>query len=206
MSQNESTDADSQTVSAEFEAVSRIMSCLQPLSSRSREKVLRTVATFFAAEGYAPAPSGFRSPSATISPMRDGYSEDRSISPKEFMLQKKPTLDIERVACLAYYLTHYRETPNFKTIDLSKLNTEAAQIKLSNPTQAVKNAARAGLLVPAARGSRQISAGGELFVQALPDREAAKVAMAQFKQRRKSRKKGKALDESEGDEGDEGAE
>lgn len=52
--------------------------------------------------------------------------------PKEFMVQKRPRTDIERVACLGFYLTHYRDTPHFKTLDISKLNTEAAQPKFTN--------------------------------------------------------------------------
>jgi len=47
------------------------------------------------------------------------------MSPKDFLLEKQPRTDVERIACLAYYLTHYRATPHFKTIDLSILNTEA---------------------------------------------------------------------------------
>ncbi len=110
------------------------------------------------------------------------------MSPKEFVLQKQPRTDVERVACLAFYLTHYRNTPHFKTIDISKLNTEAAQSKLSNPAVAVDNATKTGYLAPAIKGTKQLSAPGEVFVQALPDREAAKAAMERIKPRKKSRK------------------
>ena len=54
------------------------------------------------------------------------FSDRQELSPKEFLFQKQPKTDVERVACLAYYLTHYRGTPHFKTVDISKLNTEAA--------------------------------------------------------------------------------
>src|SRR5438105_4083846 len=43
-------------------------------------------------------------------------------TPKAFLLEKRPRTDVERVACLAYYLTHYREMPEFKTNDITKLN------------------------------------------------------------------------------------
>jgi hypothetical protein len=104
------------------------------------------------------------------------------------MLEKRPVTDVERIVCLAYYLTHYRETRHFKTLDLSKLNTDAAQIKFSNAAKAVDNAAAAGLLVPAGKGNKQISALGEIYVQSLPDREAAKAAVAHGRPRRKTRK------------------
>ena len=84
------------------------------------------------------------------------------------MFEKQPNTDIERVACLAYFLTHYRDTPHFKTLDISKINTEAAQIKFSNAAQAVENATKAGLIVQSLKGQKQLSAIGEQYVQALP--------------------------------------
>jgi uncharacterized protein (UPF0261 family) len=78
--------------------------------------------------------------------------------------------------------------PHFKTIDLSTLNTEAAQPKLSNATVAMNNAALAGLLVQAGKGNKQISATGELFVQALPDRNSAKEVLANIRVRKRSKK------------------
>lgn len=94
---------------------------------------------------------------------------------------------MERVTCLAYYLTQYREQRYFKTLDISKLNTEAAQIKFSNPAKAVDNATSYGYLAPATKGNKQISAGGELFVDALPDRDAARAAMLNARPRRRAK-------------------
>jgi hypothetical protein len=116
------------------------------------------------------------------------FSEDRSMSPKDFIMQKQPRTDVERVTCLAYYLTHYRNTPHFKTVDISTLNTEAAQPKLANVSDTVSNATKGGYLVPATGGNKQISPQGELFAQVLPDREAAKTAMANVRPKRKTRK------------------
>jgi hypothetical protein len=108
------------------------------------------------------------------------FSTHESISPKEFLAQKQPRTDVERVACLAYYLTHYRQTANFKTLDLAKINTEAAHPKFSNAAYAANNATNAGYLAPAQGGLRQISAAGEQYVHTLPDRDAAKAAMSQI--------------------------
>jgi hypothetical protein len=100
------------------------------------------------------------------------------------LLEKRPQTDVERIACLAYYLTHYRDQPQFKTLDLSKLNTEAAQIKFSNAAKAVDNAAGSHFLMQAGQGKKQISAIGELYVQALPDRSAARAAANEVRKRK----------------------
>jgi hypothetical protein len=73
-------------------------------------------------------------------------------------------------------------------LDISKLNTEAAQARFSNTAYAVDNATKYGYLVPAVKGAKQLSAAGELFVDKLPDREAAKEAMKTARPKRKSRK------------------
>jgi hypothetical protein len=103
------------------------------------------------------------------------------------MQQKRPDTDIDRIACLAYYLTHYRDTPAFKTVDLSKLNTEAAQRKFANAAYAANNALKAGLLVPATKGARQLSAMGEEYVHVLPDRDAARATLTSSRGRARKR-------------------
>lgn len=177
--------------STELQAFNAIVSALQGVREDVRPRLIKTVFTFLgysdislAGPKSADTEPAHRSATAKTS----GFSEDRDISAKEFLFQKKPTTDIERIACLAYYLAHYRTTPHFKTLDLSKLNTEAAQIKLANAANAVDNATSAGLLVSAGKGSKQLSALGELYVQNLPDREAAKAAIAHVKPRRKNRR------------------
>jgi hypothetical protein len=91
------------------------------------------------------------------------------------------------MACLAYYLTHYREQPQFKTVDLSTLNAEAAQPKFSNAAQAVDNASKVGILISSGGGSKQLSAAGELFVQKLPDYDAARAALSDHRRTKKRR-------------------
>ena len=125
-------------------------------------------------------------PSETVNGSNSlSFSEDRSMSPKEFLLEKSPNTDVERMACLAYYLTHFKDTPFFKTTDLSALNTEAAQVKFSNASNSANNALKQGYLASATKGQRQISAAGELYVQSLPDRDAARKAMSSARPKRK---------------------
>lgn len=184
---------------SEVALVSSILSQLARVDTHTRERILETVATFYGI--------GFRSHAQpTGQPLAQGpdrsaipttFSEDRSISPKQFMTEKQPTTDVEKVACLAYYLTHYRNAPHFKTLDISKLNTEAAQIKFTNATVAVDNATKRNYLVPATKGNKQLSALGEQFVQALPDRERAKTIMSSARPRRRTRKIANEADDTE---------
>jgi hypothetical protein len=184
----ETGSSDSSTP-AELSAFTKVAAAIQDLDPSVRPRFFRTLATFFGLESEVPVSR----PTTTsrASNQSSSFSEDRSLGPKEFMRAKIPQTDIERVISLAYYLTHYRGTPHFKTLDLSKLNTEAAQIKFSNAAQAVDNATKAGLLVPATKGQKQISALGELYVQALPDRQAARDAVSQARPKR-GRPRGKS--------------
>lgn len=175
----------------EREAFNVVADEMQSLSREAQIRLLRLLLTHFditlGSDFYASSP-----PTAIPLVQSPSFSEDRSLTPKQFMLQKKPTTDVERVACLAYYLTHYRDQQYFKTLDLSKLNTEAAQVKFSNAAKAVDNAAAKGYLGQVGGGRKQLSANGELYVQALPDREAARAAIAHARPRRKSRSKGES--------------
>ena len=92
-----------------------IVSALKKLEVERREGVLDAVMTFLEMEGRTRKADPVHGGGELVS-VSGGFSEDRSISPKEFMLEKKPRTAVERVACLAYYLTHYRDLPHFKTI------------------------------------------------------------------------------------------
>jgi hypothetical protein len=99
-------------------------------------------------------------------------------TPKQFMANKKPMSDVERVTCLAFYLTHFRAMPQFKTIDLTHLNIEAAQPRMTNPTVAAKNAVTAQYLALAGGSKRQLGPRGESVVDALPDRSKVATFLA----------------------------
>jgi hypothetical protein len=182
---------------AEFAALQAVITALQRVDVAARERIFDAAATFLqldrgqAARHRAPSEYG-AAPSTTLGqtaqPTYPGFSDDTSMSPKEFLFQKQPRTDVERIAALAYYLTHYRDMPQFKTLDLTKLNTEAAQPKFSNAASSANNAVKQGYLVPTTRGQRQLSAAGERFVAALPDRDAARAAMTAGAPRRKARK------------------
>ena len=173
--------------------LSEVLTALKRLDKAGQINLLQTAATFLGLVGISliSRHTDSHSSSNEISEepsSKPTFSADRSLSPKEFMLDKQPRTDVERVACLAYYLAHYANLPHFETHDISKLNTEAAQVKLSNAAYAVNNAVQSGYLVAASHGKKQLSAGGERFVQSLPDRHAARKAMETVRPRRNSKR------------------
>ena len=179
----------------EFSSLQTVIKALQPLDVEARSRIIAAVTTFLqvpstvsiAAKAVSPTEPG--GPSPARSPNYPAFSADTDMTPKEFLYQKQARSDVERIAVLAYYLTHFRETPHFKTLDLSKLNTEAAQPKFANAANTANNAVKQGYLVPSTKGMKQLSAAGERFVEALPDREAAKATMTAVKPRRRPAKK-----------------
>lgn len=122
-------------------------------------------------------------------PHRTQNSSSTSQSPKHFMATKKPSSEIERLTCLAYYLYKYRNKPAFKTQDLNKLNREAAQPDFSNATVFARNAVQAEYLSKAGGGSKQITIFGEEIVEALPDREKVKKIIEGHRSRRRKNHK-----------------
>lgn len=188
-----SISSDSPTQPDDFELLTKLIACLRPLDDDAKTRLLRSAITFLKLEAnftgstiVASRPSVAPSINA-VAP--SSFSERTELSPKQFLNEKRPANDIERVACLAYYLTHFRNLPEFKTLDISKLNTEAAQPKFSNPSVPVDHATRRGLVVTTSGQSKQLGALGEQFVQALPDRDAAKVVLERVRLKRPRKKR-----------------
>ena len=184
--------------SREFDALTTLLRTLQPLSEEARRRIVSSALTFLRIGGtdsYKSSGAPYSAPEPGMLPKfakpdYQPFSENPQMTIKEFIVEKAPRTDVERIACLAYYLTHYRSTPHFKTIDLSILNTEAAQPKFANAANSANNAVKMGYLVPSVKGQRQLSAVGEQFVRALPDREAAKSVLASLRRKNRAKRGG----------------
>jgi hypothetical protein len=168
------------------EVLPSVIAAFKQLDTPGRQTLFRTISALFDLQEQPASPG--RTPSVEEAAHGDRFSKDRQLTPKEFLLKKQPRTDVERVACLAYFLSQYNGQKHFKTLDISKLNTDAAQVKFSNAAVAVDNATKAGFLVQAVKGNKQMSAVGELFVEALPDRDAARDAMLAARPRRRTKK------------------
>ena len=170
----------------ELTALGVVLEALEPLKEDKRLFVLRTTMDRL---GIDSAAAGIRiSPAAPLTSSINSQpgTPIAGISAKEFMKAKQPSTDVQRIACLAYYLTHNRNTTHFKTLDLTRLNTEAAGGSFSNPAVAVMHATSSyGYLAAAGGGKKQITALGEDIVTALPDQEQVKSIVAQSKSRKR---------------------
>lgn len=158
----------------------------------SRFKAQRMADLAMSPEGADDSLPDVSSPRQTA--FRSEIPGNEDVPPKQFMAQKNPRTDMQRIACLGYYLTHFRSTPHFKTRDLTHLSIEAAQPQLSNPAAAVRNAAAHQYLSPVGSGKKMITSVGEAVVKALPNPDKVKEELAKHKpprkkyQRRKNKK------------------
>ncbi|WP_329358570.1 hypothetical protein [Streptomyces anulatus] len=188
---------------AELHAMQKAYDALKSLDGERKGRVIKWLMESLAMDvsvrlGEEPEPSG---PLAEQERSACAQAERREVSVRDFISQKKPQSLVERVACLGYYLTHYRDQPHFRAPDIVQLNTDAAAHKFGNPSRDIDNADRQnGYLVTAGSGLKQITPRGEAVVEALPDREAVKTALRSnpFKSRRANARKTapKAKDES----------
>ncbi len=111
---------------------------------------------------------------------------------KDFLKHKAPTTDLERFICLAYYLTHGQDTPNFTTREITKLNTDAHGEDFSNAAATAMNAVKQSkYLSSAGGGKKRITTRGESLVDALPDRAKVKEVLAAAPRRGKKRGRAK---------------
>jgi hypothetical protein len=182
-----SNQADSAT--KETRAMDTTFKALVDLQTDEQERVLawlaqrlKLTAPPVRKEGVGPAGTGAGAGSGgaaeKASVIKTAGTPGTNAHARSFMTQKKPGDMQERVACLAFYLTFHKDTPAFKTRNITQMNSDAGQANLSNVAQFMKNAVKAQYLSSAGKGMRQLTPRGEALVNALPDRAAVKQALA----------------------------
>lgn len=187
------------TFTQELEALGKVLSALEPLTSDQMKFVLKTAADRLGfnipmkATGQPQGADG-----ALIGSMaEEARPNDENLSitnmtPKAFIKAKQPDSDVLRATCLAYYLTHARNQVHFKTEDIVALNTEAAYQNFGNALKTVNNAmARSRFLAPAGSGKKQITTHGEDVVNALPDQATVKTLVASYSKKNRAKLKSK---------------
>lgn len=180
-------------VLSELRAMETMWTALQSLQPSARQRAVSWLlgALDMTEEAHVPSVTpdlnlNGDGPSPQEAPAVQPTIPTTDMSPKAFISEKLPKTNVERMTCLAFYLTHYRKTPYFSGSDIEKLNRDAAGPNI-NPSRDLDNASKARYLAGAESRKRQITSRGEDLVNALPDREAVKEAMAKHRPQRKRR-------------------
>src|SRR5262249_58909273 len=115
-----------------------------------------------------------------------GGTDIKGLTAKQFLKQKNPSSDLERLICLAYYMLHVKDAATFSTRDITKLNGEAGGTDFSNAAATANNGvAQSKFLSRAGGGKKRLTNRGEAVVEALPDRAKATGALPASGHRRK---------------------
>jgi hypothetical protein len=163
-------------------ALVAVVKALEPLSDADKQWVLQSAASRWTLSIQLSDPrSGIVAPGVGIAGAGrlhssvTGTDVQTTITKKEpraFIRLKKPTTDVERVACLGYYLLKTTGLPGFTSKDISQAHVDSGGSAI-NMTRALDNATRQSRYL-SSRGKRekQLTTLGEDVVEALPNREA----------------------------------
>jgi hypothetical protein len=175
---------ETDTFEAELAAMRACAQAIEPLAKEAQQRILAWLMERYSAG----MPVGQRRGLGVSSTPSSSGVDQVEVTAKRFLQEKTPQSDVERIAVLAYYLTHHRDKQHFHTADLTALNTEAAQPRFSNAANAASNAVKSsGFLADAGKGMRQLTVKGEEAVDALPDRGALKAVMEKYASPRRPR-------------------
>ncbi len=174
-----------------FRALGKVLTALKDLDAEQQSWVIASAASNLGIS--APVSQGSANPGAGIAGgvTKPAVGEPGTqVHAKSFMREKKPQSDVQRIACLAYYLTNFKNTTQFKTSEIREMNTYSAGTHLSNPSKSVDNATNQNrYLAPAGRGKKQLTSLGESIVEALPNQEAVSAVLATDRPKKKYKKR-----------------
>jgi hypothetical protein len=104
----------------------------------------------------------------------DAQAAIASNSIRAFIRAKKPTTDVQRVACLGAYLAQTTGQHGFTSKDIATAHTDSGGSKINLP-RALDNATRRAKYISTRSGhEKQLTTLGEDVVGALPDQTAVK--------------------------------
>lgn len=179
-------------------ALVTVVKALESLADADRQWVLQSAANRWnvvvhggggGQDGRTLRPAGGLAPMGGGALSADGDSAIAKKDARAFVRIKRPETDVQRVACLGYFLTQTTGKPGFSSKDVSKAHTDSGGSSI-NMTRALDNATRKAKYL-SNRGPRekQLTTLGEDVVVALPDQAAVKNVEAAAKSRGKRRAK-----------------
>ena len=177
-----------------------VVKALEPLADADRQWVLQSAASRWSVIIQGPAASSGGLSSNAIggsSQVLGGASSadvESAIAKRDvraFVRLKRPNTDVQRVACLGYFLVRTTGNHGFSSKDVSKAHTDSGGSKINLP-RALDNATRQKKYL-SNRGPRekQLTTLGEDIVVALPEQQAVKETKFAAKGRGKKQSKTK---------------
>ena len=150
--------------------LAQVISLFKQLPPEERERVHKAIGAYF---GLGDGKNEIF-PTISVSDVakKIKFSTVKHQDPKEFLVNKHPRDLLERVLCLAYYITYDMGLGSFSALHISKLNTEAAQTKLPE-ILVLKDALKWGYVSGGLSGKILLTKVGERLVEALPNFELA---------------------------------
>ncbi|MEK7469878.1 MAG: hypothetical protein AAB074_21125 [Planctomycetota bacterium] len=179
----------STVITKEFDAIKTALEVLEPLDAKQRQFVVGMILSRL--DMAAPVANEVAGESSAGSGAEHaGAASTKAPGVRDFLKRKSPATDLERFACLAFYLTQHMGSAAFTTRDITKLNGEAGGQDFSNPAATAMNATRQSkLLSKAGGGKKRITIHGEDLVNALPDRVKVKEVMKSKTVRKRTARK-----------------
>ena len=174
----------------ELEAMRSVHKALEPLDAEARARVLSWVTSTLDVKEPPLQPQPQKT--ALLAPGAHPPTIPPSQTIEAFVASKRPTDTYQRLAALAYFLEHHEHRTDITGKDLTKANTDARQVKISNMAQFLDLATRRhGYFTSSSKGKKRLSSRGKALVEALPDQTAAKEALAEHPLPKKGGRKAK---------------
>ena len=174
----------------ELEAMRAVHKALEPLDAEARGRVLSWVTSTLEVN----EPNGKLQQSKSVAHATGqgtpAITSGQTI--EAFVASKRPSDTYQRLAALAFYLEHYEQHTDITGKDLTKANTDARQVKVSNMAQFIDLATRRhGYFTSSGKGKKRLSSRGRALVEALPDQAAVKESLGQHPLPKKGGRKAK---------------
>lgn len=179
---------DSLQLSAKLKAIEVIVKELQKLDEGDRPDVV----SFSLKQVGLTSPTNLNSPQPDQNIGGGSQGAGLDVSMADFVKNKNPKNEYQRVAVIAYYREYKQNKKEFKNAEMSQANTaEARQPKISNITDVVTKARDRYKFLTKGTGkaTHQLSTHGADIANALPDQESVKKLIANAKSRKPRKKK-----------------
>jgi hypothetical protein len=170
---------------SEIDALKGIDKLLEHLTQEERLRVFNFINSKYSISILATKPA---INSGSLIAAGNSENFDPETSAKQFLAAKKPQGFYEQIACLGYYIEKIQGiSDGFDTASITSANTDARALKIPNTSLYLSDVvSKYGYFSSIGGGKKALTARGEALVEALPDREAVKLAHENHPMKKKS--------------------